>query len=140
MHPNGGSMRNDPSSSPSNPSRRAFLRTTGDTSAAAGIAGCAPAHAHDTPGSASPAASADGPNIAGEIPVTLRINGKDRQLRVDPRTTLLDCIRETVALTGTKKGCDHGQCGACTVHVNGRRVTSSLSLSVLHAGHASQTI
>ena len=76
---------------------------------------------------ASAVASADGPNIEGAVPITLRINGKDRQLRVDPRTTLLDCIRETVALTGTKKGCDHGQCGACTVHVNGRRVNSCLT-------------
>src|SRR4029077_15931476 len=49
-----------------------------------------------------------------ELVLTLRINREDRQLRVDPRTTLLDCIRETLALTGTKKGCDHGQCGACT--------------------------
>jgi len=69
---------------------------------------------------------------ATELDITLRINGKDHQLRVDPRTTLLDCIRETVALTGTKKGCDHGQCGACTVHVNGRRVNSCLSLAVMH--------
>ena len=66
-------------------------------------------------------------DITTELVLTLRINGEDRQLRVDPRTTLLDCIRETLALTGTKKGCDHGQCGACTVHVNGRRVTSCLT-------------
>ena len=69
---------------------------------------------------------------ATELDITLRINGKDHQLRVDPRTTLLDCIREAVALTGTKKGCDHGHCGACTVHVNGRRVNSCLSLAVMH--------
>ena len=70
------------------------------------------------------------PERAGTVPLSLRINGKDHQLRIDPRTTLLDCLRETVALTGTKKGCDHGQCGACTVHVNGRRVNSCLSLAV----------
>ena len=75
-----------------------------------------------------------------EVGVTLRINGKDHQLRVDPRTTLLDCIRETVALTGTKKGCDHGQCGACTVHVNGRRVNSCLSLALMHDGAEITTI
>ena len=75
-----------------------------------------------------------------EVGVTLRINGKDHQLRVDPRTTLLDCIRETVALTGTKKGCDHGQCGACTVHVNGRRVNSCLSLALMHDGEEITTI
>src|SRR3984893_17873384 len=134
-------MRDNPSSSPSNPTRRAFLRTTGDTAAAAVIAACAPAYAHSTPGeSASAAASADGPNIPGAVPVTLRINGKDHQLRIDPRTTLLDCLRETVALTGTKKGCDHGQCGACTVHVNGRRVNSCLSLALMHDGEEITTI
>ena len=81
-----------------------------------------------------------GPNIEGAIPINLRINGKNRQLRVDPRTTLLDCLRETVALTGTKKGCDHGQCGACTVHVNGRRVNSCLSLVLMHEGEEITTI
>ena len=131
-------MRDDPPSVPSNPSRRAFLRTTGDTAAAAFIAVCAPAHAAGQ--SDSPPAKADGPNIPGAVPITLRINGKDHQLRVDPRTTLLDCIRETVALTGTKKGCDHGQCGACTVHVNGRRVNSCLSLALMHDGHEITTI
>ena len=80
------------------------------------------------------------PEVEGAVPLVLRINGKDHHLRVDPRTTLLDCIRETVVLTGTKKGCDHGQCGACTVHVNGRRVTSCLSLALLHDGHEITTI
>ena len=79
-------------------------------------------------------------NLAGTVPVVLRINGKDHELDIDPRTTLLDCIREAVALTGTKKGCDHGQCGACTVHVNGRRVTSCLTLALVHDGHAITTI
>jgi xanthine dehydrogenase YagT iron-sulfur-binding subunit len=134
-------MRDDPQSGPSNPTRRAFLRTTGGTAAAAIIAGSGPAHLNSTPRqSASPAEIPDGPNIEGAIPITLRINGKDRQLRVDPRTTLLDCIRETVALTGTKKGCDHGQCGACTVHVNGRRVNSCLSLALMHDGEEITTI
>jgi xanthine dehydrogenase YagT iron-sulfur-binding subunit len=134
-------MPDDPESGPSNPTRRAFLRTTGTTAAAAVIAGCVPPHGNSTPGeSASPAKIADGPDIEGAVPITLRINGKDRQLRVDPRTTLLDCIRETVALTGTKKGCDHGQCGACTVHVNGRRVNSCLSLALMHDGEEITTI
>ena len=133
-------MSDDPESGPSNPTRRAFLRTTG-TAAAAVMAACAPAQPKSTLGQgASPAKSADGPNIEGAVPITLRINGKDRQLRVDPRTTLLDCIRETVALTGTKKGCDHGQCGACTVHVNGRRVNSCLSLALMHDGEQITTI
>ena len=133
-------MPDDPRSRPSNPTRRAFLKTTGGTAAAV-ITGCAPAHRDGTPGkSASPAKIADGPDIEGAVPITLRINGKDRQLRVDPRTTLLDCIRETVALTGTKKGCDHGQCGACTVHVNGRRVNSCLTLALMHDGEEITTI
>jgi len=130
-------MPEDPQSSPLNPTRRAFLRSTGETATAAVIAVCTPG----TPGSAAEATRiTDPPSIAGAVPVTLHINGKDRQLRVDPRTTLLDCIRETVALTGTKKGCDHGQCGACTVHVNGRRVNSCLSLALMHDGHEIITI
>ena len=81
-------------------------------------------------------------NSAGDlaVPITLRINGAEHSLRIDPRATLLDCIRETVALTGTKKGCDHGQCGACTIHVNGRRVLSCLSLALAHDGKEITTI
>jgi xanthine dehydrogenase YagT iron-sulfur-binding subunit len=74
------------------------------------------------------------------VPITLRINEQEYSLRIDPRTTLLDCIREAVELTGTKKGCDHGQCGACTVHVNGRRVLSCLSLALLHDGDKITTV
>ncbi len=130
-------MRENSPSSPSDPNRRVFLRTVGGTAAAVVMAGCGPAHGNTTSELSGPA---DGPNIEGAVPITLRINGKDRQLRVDPRTTLLDCIRETVALTGTKKGCDHGQCGACTVHVNGRRVNSCLSLALMHDGEEITTI
>ena len=134
-------MRDDPPSSPSNPTRRAFLLNTGGTAAAAVIAGCAPTHSNTPAGQGgSPAAYSVSPHIAGTVPITLRINGQDRPLRVDPRTTLLDCLRETVALTGTKKGCDHGQCGACTVHVNGRRVNSCLTLALMHDGHEITTI
>jgi xanthine dehydrogenase YagT iron-sulfur-binding subunit len=74
------------------------------------------------------------------IPITLKVNGESRKLQVDPRTTLLDCLREKLDLPGTKKGCDHGQCGACTVHVNGRRVNSCLSFAVMHAGDEITTI
>src|SRR6266566_2403994 len=106
--------------SPSDPSRRAFLCTIGSSAAAAVIAGCASVRPESTPAQGG-SAIADGSNIEGAVPITLRINGQDHHLHIDPRTTLLDCVREIVALTGTKKGCDHGQCGACTVHVNGRR-------------------
>ena len=74
------------------------------------------------------------------VALTLRINGNEHRVHIDPRTTLLDCLRETVHLTGTKKGCDHGQCGACTVHVNGRRVNSCLTLAVMHDADEITTI
>jgi xanthine dehydrogenase YagT iron-sulfur-binding subunit len=134
-------MPDDPESGPSGPTRRAFLRTTGTTAAAAVMAACASAPPKVAPAPSAPPPEAPAePNIENAVPITLRINGKDRQLRIDPRTTLLDCIRETVALTGTKKGCDHGQCGACTVHVNGRRVNSCLSLALMHDGEEITTI
>jgi xanthine dehydrogenase YagT iron-sulfur-binding subunit len=78
--------------------------------------------------------------IEGAIPVSLRVNGKQLDLQIDPRTTLLDCLRETISLTGTKKGCDHGQCGACTVHVNGRRINSCLTLAAMHQADEITTI
>ena len=74
------------------------------------------------------------------IPVTLTVNGKKHDLRIDPRTTLLDCLREHLHLTGSKKGCDHGQCGACTVHVNGKRQLSCLAFAALHEGDEITTI
>jgi len=74
------------------------------------------------------------------LKTTITVNGEARTLDVDPRTTLLDALRETLRLTGTKKGCDHGQCGACTVLVNGTRINSCLSLAVMHDGDAVTTI
>ena len=74
------------------------------------------------------------------IPVTLRVNGKKHDLRIDPRTTLLDCLREHLNLTGSKKGCDHGQCGACTVHINGRRVNSCLCFAAMYQDDEITTI
>jgi xanthine dehydrogenase YagT iron-sulfur-binding subunit len=123
------------------PNRRQFLLSAGGTVAAGVVAAYAPARATTVTGVATPAADAAmPPALEGAVPVTLRINGKDHSLRIDPRTTLLDCLRETVALTGTKKGCDHGQCGACTVHVNGRRVLSCLNFAVMHDGEEITTI
>ena len=72
--------------------------------------------------------------------VTLRVNGQSHSLKLEPRVTLLDALRERLGLTGTKKGCDHGQCGACTVLVNGRRVNACLTLAVMHAGDEVTTV
>lgn len=79
-----------------------------------------------------------------DAPVTravgLRVNGESLALNIDTRATLLDTLREQIGLAGTKKGCDHGQCGACTVHVNGRRINSCLTLAIMHEGDEITTI
>jgi xanthine dehydrogenase YagT iron-sulfur-binding subunit len=82
------------------------------------------------------------PQASGVVmrPVSLSVNGTTHQLQIDTRATLLDTLREQLQLFGTKKGCDHGQCGACTVHVNGRRVNSCLMLAVMHDGDEVTTI
>jgi xanthine dehydrogenase YagT iron-sulfur-binding subunit len=74
------------------------------------------------------------------VPITLQINGDSHALRIDPRVTLLDALRDDIGLTGTKKGCDHGQCGACTVLVNNRRVNSCLTLAIATQGKSVTTI
>ena len=74
------------------------------------------------------------------LTVTLQVNGRERQLALDARTTLLDALREHLDLTGSKKGCDHGQCGACTVLVNGRRINACLTLAVMHDGDSITSI
>ena len=82
-------------------------------------------------------------HIAGlfeKIPLQLTVNGKAVNMPVEPRVTLLDLLREQLGLMGTKKGCDHGQCGACTVHVDGRRINSCLTLAVMNHGKAVTTI
>lgn len=76
----------------------------------------------------------------GEISVTLNINGKQQTLAIEPRVTLLDTLRERLGLTGSKKGCDHGQCGACTVLVDGQRVYSCLALAVMQEGKQIVTV
>jgi xanthine dehydrogenase YagT iron-sulfur-binding subunit len=75
-----------------------------------------------------------------KMPLKLEVNGKKYNLSVEPRTTLLDFLRENLHLTGTKKGCDYGQCGACTVHIDGQRVNSCLSFAVMHDGQKITTI
>jgi xanthine dehydrogenase YagT iron-sulfur-binding subunit len=75
-----------------------------------------------------------------KVPLSLKVNGTKHKLSVEPRTTLLDLLRENLHLTGTKKGCDYGQCGACTVHVDGERVNSCLSFAVMHDGQEITTI
>ncbi|MGC2401154.1 MAG: 2Fe-2S iron-sulfur cluster-binding protein [Acidobacteriaceae bacterium] len=118
-------------------SRRSFLSSLG----AAGVAATAGSVAVASPSPpVLPADHAAAEAQEGCIPVGLRINGQQFDLQVDPRTTLLDCLRETVSLSGTKKGCDHGQCGACTVHVNGRRINSCLTLAAMHEGDEITTI
>ena len=117
--------------------RRSFLSHLG----AAGLAATASPILAATPTTAPAACATDGPEcVPGNIPVMLKVNGEVHKLQLDPRTTLLDCLRENLDLPGTKKGCDHGQCGACTVHVNGRRVNSCLSLAAMHPSDEITTI
>ena len=98
-------------------------------------------HGCRTPGADRPAAPAPVAVKAGsEIDVVLRINGQDRRLRIDPRTSLLDALREHLALTGARKGCDHGQCGACTVLRDGQAVNACLTLAVAAEGAEITTI
>jgi xanthine dehydrogenase YagT iron-sulfur-binding subunit len=120
--------------------RRSFLQMMGLTGAASGLglpllgqAALAAGVAGAT-GDAATAAAGD------QVTVRLQVNGQPRTLQLDPRTTLLDALRDHLQLTGTKKGCDHGQCGACTVHVNGRRVNSCLSLAAMHEGDEVTTV
>jgi xanthine dehydrogenase YagT iron-sulfur-binding subunit len=112
--------------------RRTFLRAAAATGAALPVA--SEAFAAD-PGAQSPPAKAGAPET-----VTLRVNNQLQTLSLDPRTTLLDALREHIGLTGTKKGCGHGQCGACTVHVDGARVLSCMTFAVMAEGHEITTI
>jgi xanthine dehydrogenase YagT iron-sulfur-binding subunit len=111
------------------PSRRGLL--TGGAGAAAALPLLAGAQAAAAP-AAAPARA--------RIDMTLRINGRDHHIALDPRTTLLDALRDHLALTGSKKGCDQGQCGACTVHIDGRRVLACLTLAASVQGRAVTTI
>lgn len=117
-------------------SRRSFLSHLG----AAGIAATASPVLASAAMAEAPAQAAVAAAKPGTIPVTLKVNGQAHAMNLDPRTTLLDCLRENMDLPGTKKGCDHGQCGACTVHVNGQRVNSCLSFAVMHGADEITTI
>ena len=115
-----------------NPTRRNFLKA----SAAAGGAVATGARAPD----AVAVTTATQVTAPASVNITLRVNGKEHQVMLDARTTLLDALRERLHLTGTKKGCDQGQCGACTVIVDGRRITSCLTLAIMQEGHDITTI
>ncbi|ACC73838.1 2Fe-2S iron-sulfur cluster-binding protein [Paraburkholderia phymatum] len=118
---------------PSSAARRRFLQSA----AAAAAVGAAPrAHAQAQAPQQQPVARATVP----ARPVKLNINGRDYALHLEPRVTLLDALREYAGLMGTKKGCDRGQCGACTVLANGRRINSCLTLAVMHEGDRITTI
>src|SRR5262247_1941850 len=92
------------------------------------------------PRAVSPSRSPKSTETGARHAVTLKVNGHTHDLELDVRTSLLDALREHLHLTGTKKGCDHGQCGACTVLVNGRRINSCLTLAVMHEGDEIVTI
>jgi xanthine dehydrogenase YagT iron-sulfur-binding subunit len=117
--------------------RRHFLKQVAGTSAAIGLG---PAFIGLGTAAAAEVAGTSGAMSALTASVQLKINGVEHKLTVDPRTTLLDALREHLQLTGSKKGCDHGQCGACTVLVNGRRINSCLSLAIVHEGDEITTI
>ena len=114
---------------PDHVTRRAVLQGGGAAIALPGIAGA-------EMGAKSPQSNRE----RNMSTVELSVNGDHVRLQLDPRTTLLDALREHLKLTGTKKGCDHGQCGACTVIVNGQRINSCLTLTVMHEGDTVTTI
>lgn len=112
---------------------RDFLSLSRRSVLVAGAAGVAARNARAS-------TSSDTTMAETKMPVALTVNSKQRELDLDVRTTLLDALREHLHLTGTKKGCDHGQCGACTVIVNGDRINSCLTLAVMHDGDVITTI
>jgi xanthine dehydrogenase YagT iron-sulfur-binding subunit len=129
----------EPTPSASRLTRRSFLRNVGLT----GLAAAAPNFPRLLSQTADPAPVAPPPmptTASAKIRVSLAVNGTPRTAEVEPRVVLLDFLREQLGLPGTKKGCDHGQCGACTVLVNGRRILSCLSLVAMHDGDDITTV
>jgi xanthine dehydrogenase YagT iron-sulfur-binding subunit len=118
------------------PKRRDFLKA----SAAGSAVVAAPLLSEAEAATTAPSAAAPASTAPANINVHLRVNGTDHQVMLDPRTTLLDAVRERLHLTGAKKGCDQGQCGACTMIVDGRRIASCLTLAVMQEGHEITTI
>ena len=110
--------------------RRGFLQSAGALAGTPSILGQAQAAR----------AASEPPPSAPALGLTLKVNGQNHALHVEPRVTLLDALRDNLGLTGTKKGCDRGQCGACTVIVNGRRINSCLALAMAHDGDEITTI
>ena len=129
-------------------SRRSFLAATLAASAVLALAGASQAASKPRPGPATTPPTGAVPNLSAAnsyapentIPITLRVNGQARTLQLEPRVALLDALREYIGLTGSKKGCDHGQCGACTVHVDGEAHLSCLTLAVRAQGRDITTI
>jgi xanthine dehydrogenase YagT iron-sulfur-binding subunit len=118
-------------------SRRTFLRRLASAGVTAALPATVLAETNPEPPKPAPSSSA---TPASVVPATLEVNGKSYPIEVEARTTLLDFLRESLGLTGSKKGCDHGQCGACTVLVNGRRINSCLTLAVMHEGDKITTV
>ena len=114
--------------------RRRFLYGTGALTTGLATGACL------APAAAAAATGAPSQVPGAAMPVRLNVNGHDYDLVLEPRVTLLDALRETIGLTGTKKGCDRGQCGACTVLVDDRRINACLALAVAHAGDKIRTI
>lgn len=133
---NDDNARKDPTSSLGRLTRRSFLTHAG----AAGVATAVSSFAVSANAQAPAPTDNTSESAKNLIPISLKVNGETHAIQIDPRATLLDTLRETIHLTGTKKGCDHGQCGACTVHINGRRVNSCLTFAAMHQNAEITTI
>ena len=129
-------MGNIPSDETIRTSRRAFLKQATGAIGAGVVSTSWLARGEVPSQDAAPLAKA----APGTVDLTLRVNGQSRTLNVETRVTLLDALRDHMGLPGTKKGCDHGTCGACTVHIDGQRVLSCLTLTAMAQGHEITTI